>query len=269
LPPSPWPWSNIAPEARQLNSGRQPAALVYGKNPVLEALRAGREIKRLLVLASAKPEPRLDEIRMLARERSIEVEEADRQRLDDITHTDSHQGVIAYVGRRRYWELSDLLDELAGAEAPMLLALDGIQDPQNLGSICRSAEAAGVAGMLLPKHRAAEITPAVAKASAGAVEHLRVAIVSSLAQALERLKQEGYWTIGLAGEADLDYDSARYQGRIALVVGSEGEGLHRLVRERCDQLVRMPMLGRVTSLNAAVAASIVLYEAVRQRRAAP
>jgi len=268
-PPWPWPWSNIAPEARQLKSGRQPAALVYGKNPVLEALRAGREIKRLLVLASAKPEPRLDEILMLARERSIEVEDADRQRLDDITHTDSHQGVLAYVGRRRYWELGDLLDELAGEEAPMLLALDGIQDPQNLGSICRSAEAAGVAGMLLPRHRAAEVTPAVAKASAGAVEHLRVAIVSSLAQALERLKQEGYWTIGLAGEADLDYDSARYQGRIALVVGSEGKGLHRLVRERCDQLVRMPMLGRVTSLNAAVAASIVLYEAVRQRRAAP
>jgi len=220
------------------------------------------------VLESARPEPRLDQILILAQERSIEVEKADRQRLDDITHTDSHQGVVAYVGRRRYWDLGDLLDDLTGAEAPMLLALDGIQDPQNLGSICRSAEAAGVSGMLLPRHRAAEITPAVAKASAGAVEHLRVAMVSSLAQALERLKHDGYWTIGLAAEADLEYDSARYAGRITLVVGSEGEGLHRLVRERCDQLVRMPMLGRVTSLNAAVAASIVLYEAVRQRRAA-
>jgi 23S rRNA (guanosine2251-2'-O)-methyltransferase len=267
-PPSPWPWSNIAPEARQLKPGRRPAALVYGKNPVLEALRAGREIRRLLVLASAKPEARLDEILTLARGRSVEVEEADRQRLDDIAHTDSHQGVVAYVGRRRYWELGVLLDELAGVEAPVLLALDGIQDPQNLGSICRSAEAAGVSGILLPKHRAAEITPAVAKASAGAVEYLRVAMVSSLAQALERLKPGGYWSIGLAGEADLDYDRARYQGPIALVVGSEAEGLHRLVRQRCDQLVRMPMLGRVTSLNAAVATSIVLYEAVRQRRAA-
>jgi 23S rRNA (guanosine2251-2'-O)-methyltransferase len=253
----------------QPKSGRQPAALVYGKNPVLEALRAGREVKRLLVLGSARPEPRLEEILALARERSIEIEETERQRLEDVTHTDSHQGVVAYVGRRKYWEMTDLLAELAPAEASMLLVLDGIQDPQNLGSICRSAEAAGVAGLLLPKHRAAEITPAVAKASAGAVEHLRVAMVSSVAQALERLKQEGYWTIGLAGEADLDYDRARYQGRIALVVGSEGEGLHRLVRERCDELVRMPMLGRVTSLNAAVAASIVLYEAVRQRRLAP
>jgi 23S rRNA (guanosine2251-2'-O)-methyltransferase len=261
--------SNITPEARRLKSGRQPPALVYGKNPVLEAFRAGREIKRLVVMASSKPEPRLDEILEMARQRSIEVEEADRQRLDDITHSDSHQGVVAYVGRRRYWELGELLDELAVVDSPMLLALDGIQDPQNLGSICRSAEAAGVAGLLLPKHRAAEITPAAAKASAGAVEHLRVAIVSSVAQALDRLKREGYWTIGLAAEADLEYDRARYGGRIALMVGSEGEGLHRLVRERCDQLVRMPMLGRVSSLNAAVAASIVLYEAVRQRREAP
>ena len=252
-----------------MKSGRQPAALVYGKNPVLEALRAGREVKRLLVMASARPEPRLEEILALARERAIAVEETDRRRLDDVTHTDTHQGVVAYVGRRRYLELADLLKELAGDVAPMLLVLDGIQDPQNLGSICRSAEAAGVSGLLLPKHRAAEITPAVAKASAGAVEHLRVAMVSSVAQALERLKSEEYWTIGLAGEADLDYDRARYEGKVALVVGSEGEGLHRLVRERCDQLVRMPMLGRVTSLNAAVAASIVLYEAVRQRRAAP
>jgi 23S rRNA (guanosine2251-2'-O)-methyltransferase len=268
LPPSPWRWSNIAPEARKLKPRRQPAALVYGKNPVLEALRAGGEVRRLLVLASARPESRLEEILTLARARSIDVEETDRERLDDIAHTDSHQGVLAYVGRRRYWELDGLLDELAGVEAPVLLALDGIQDPQNLGSICRSAEAAGVSGVLLPRHRATGITPAVAKASAGAVEYLRVAMVGSLAQALERLKEEGFWTIGLAGEADLDYDRARYRGRIALVVGSEGEGLHRLVRERCDQLVRMPMLGRVTSLNAAVATSIVLYEARRQRRAA-
>jgi 23S rRNA (guanosine2251-2'-O)-methyltransferase len=150
----------------------------------------------------------------------------------------------------------------------MLLVLDGIQDPQNLGSISRTAEAAGVAGVLIPRHRSAEVTPAVAKASAGAVEHLRIAMVGSLAQAIDRLKQEGYWTIGLAGDADTEYAGARYGGKLALVVGSEGEGLHRLVRERCDQLVRLPMLGRVSSLNAAVAASIVLYEALRQRQAA-
>jgi 23S rRNA (guanosine2251-2'-O)-methyltransferase len=252
-----------------VKSGRQPAGLVYGKNPVLEALRAGREIKRLVVLASARDEPRLGEILAAARERGIEVEEAGRQRLDDIAHSDSHQGVIAYVGRRRYWELADLLDELGSEPAPVLLVLDGIQDPQNLGSICRSAEAAGVAGVLIPRHRSAEVTPAVAKASAGAVEHLRIAMVGSLAQVIDRLKQEGYWTVGLAGEADTDYAGARYDGKLALVVGSEGEGLHRLVRQRCDQLVRLPMLGQVSSLNAAVAASVVLYEALRQRRTAP
>lgn len=240
--------------------------ILYGKNPVLEALRAGRDVKRLVVLTSAQPEPRLKEILDLAAERSIDVEEVDRQRLTDISHSDSHQGVVAYVARRRYLELPDLLSELATLEAPMLLALDGIQDPQNLGSICRSAEAAGVAGVVIPRHRSAEITPAVAKASAGAVEHLRISMVAGLAQALERLKQDGYWTVGLAGEADLDYDRARYDGKVALVVGSEGEGLHRLVRDRCDQLVRLPMLGRVDSLNAAVAASLVMYEALRQRR---
>ncbi|HXA43398.1 MAG TPA: 23S rRNA (guanosine(2251)-2'-O)-methyltransferase RlmB [Candidatus Solibacter sp.] len=249
-----------------MKSKRQPAALVYGKNPVLEALRAGRDVKRLVVLASAQPEPRLQEILELASRRSIEVDQVDRQRLNDISHSDSHQGVVAYVGRRRYLELPELLGELASEPAPMLLALDGIQDPQNLGSICRSAEAAGVAGIVIPRHRSAEITPAVAKASAGAVEHLRVAMVSSLAQTLERLKQDGYWTVGLAGEAEMDYGDAKYDGRVALVVGSEGEGLHRLVRDRCDQLVSLPMLGRVGSLNAAVAASIVLYEALRQRR---
>jgi 23S rRNA (guanosine2251-2'-O)-methyltransferase len=252
-----------------VKSGRQPAAMVYGKNPVLEALRAGREIKRLVVLASAREEPRLAEILGAARERGIDVEEAGRQRLDDIAHSDSHQGVIAYVGRRRYWELPDLLAELESDPAPVLLVLDGIQDPQNLGSICRTAEAAGVAGVLIPRHRSAEVTPAATKASAGAVEHLRIAMVGSLAQVIDRLKQEGYWTVGLAGEAEAAYTAARYDGKLALVIGSEGEGLHRLVRERCDQLVRLPMLGRVSSLNAAVAASVVLYEALRQRNAAP
>ena len=145
-----------------MKAGRQPAALVYGKSPVLEALRAGREIKRLVVLDSAREEPRLSEILTAARERGIVIEAAGRQRLDDIAHSDSHQGVIAYVGRRRYLELADLLGGLESEPAPLLLVLDGIQDPQNLGSICRTAEAAGVAGVLIPRHRSAEVTPAVA-----------------------------------------------------------------------------------------------------------
>ena len=248
-----------------MSTGRRPAALVYGRNPVREALRAEGEVKRVVVRPGARDDARLAEILDLAAARGVAVEEAERPRLDAIAHSDSHQGVVAYVGRRRYWDLNDLLVAAASEPAPLLLVLDEIQDPQNLGSICRSAEAAGVAGVFISRNRSPEVTPAVARASAGAVEHLRICQVGSVAALLERLKTEGFWTLGLAAEADDAYTGARYEGRLALVVGSEGRGLHHLVRQRCDQLVRLPMLGRVSSLNAAVAASIVLYEALRQR----
>ena len=245
-------------------------SLVYGKNPVREALRAGREVRRILVAPGAREEPRLLEILAIARERGIEVEPAERQRLDDIAHTDSHQGVVAYLHRRQYLELDELL-EAAAADAVRgpIIILDAVQDPQNFGSICRTAEAAGAAGVVISRHRSPEVTPAVARASAGAVEHLRIAQTGSIAQALETIKAGGYWVVGLAAEAELDYDQADLRGLTAIVVGSEGEGLHRLVRERCDQLVRLPMLGHVDSLNAAIAASIVVYETLRQRRAVP
>jgi 23S rRNA (guanosine2251-2'-O)-methyltransferase len=248
-------------------SGRRPPALVYGRNPVREALRAGGEVKRLLVQPRAASEPRLKELLELAAALSIPVEEAERRRLDDIAHSEEHQGVIAYVGRRHYWELGHLLEGGAAEAAPALLVLDEVQDPQNVGSVLRSAEAAGLFGVVISRNRAPEITPAVAKASAGAVEHLRIAQVSSIAQAVERIRNAGYWVVGLAGDGEVEYTQARYDGRLALVVGSEGQGLHRLVRERCDQLVRLPMLGQVGSLNAAVAASIVMFEAQRQRAA--
>ncbi len=246
-------------------SGRRPPTLVYGRNPVREALRAGGEVKRLVVQPRAASEPRLRELLELAAERSIPVEEAERRRLDDIAHSEEHQGVVAYLGRRHYWELGDLLDAAAADAAPALLVLDEVQDPQNVGSVLRSAEAAGVFGVVISRNRAPEITPAVAKASAGAVEHLRIAQVSSIAQAVERIRDAAYWVVGLAGDGEIEYTQARYDGPLALVVGSEGQGLHRLVRERCDQLVRLPMLGQVSSLNAAVAASIVMFEVHRQR----
>ncbi|MDP9325509.1 MAG: 23S rRNA (guanosine(2251)-2'-O)-methyltransferase RlmB [Candidatus Dormibacteraeota bacterium] len=239
--------------------------MVYGRNPVREALRAGGEVKRLVVQPRAASEPRLRELLELAAERSIPVEEAERRRLDDIAHSEEHQGVVAYLGRRHYWELGDLLDAAAADAAPALLVLDEVQDPQNVGSVLRSAEAAGVFGVVISRNRAPEITPAVAKASAGAVEHLRIAQVSSIAQAVERIRDAAYWVVGLAGDGEIEYTQARYDGPLALVVGSEGQGLHRLVRERCDQLVRLPMLGQVSSLNAAVAASIVMFEVHRQR----
>jgi 23S rRNA (guanosine2251-2'-O)-methyltransferase len=240
----------------------RPASLVYGRNPVREALRAGRGVRRLLLAGGVEEDGRLDEIVALAAERGIPVEPADRRRLTAIAHSDAHQGVVAYTHRRVYLDLEDVMD----GEAPLLVLLDGVQDPHNVGSISRTAEAAGATGMILSRTRSPEITPAVAKASAGAVEHLRIAQVGNVSQALEKLRDRGFTTVGLAGESDLDYDRADYRGPCAIVVGAEGEGLHRLVRERCDQLVRLPMLGKVESLNAGVAAAIVLYEALRQRR---
>jgi len=233
---------------------------------VREALLAGTRVSRLLVAEGLQPDEKLREILALAGQHTVELEHVDRRRLDDIAHTQAHQGVVAYVGRRQYLELDDLIG--AAADDALVLVLDGIQDPQNLGSICRSAEAAGVAGVVFPRHRATEVTPAVAKASAGAVEYLRLVQVAGIPQALERLKKADFWVVGLAAESETLHHQARLTGKLAVVVGAEGEGLHRLAAERCDQLLRLPMLGHVTSLNAAAAAVVVLYEALRQRQVA-
>jgi 23S rRNA (guanosine2251-2'-O)-methyltransferase len=249
-----------------VKAGRRPAAIVYGRNPVREALLAGTRLKRLVIAEGVQDDARMREILALAATQEVPVERAERHRLDDVAHTQAHQGVVGYVERRHYLELDDLLR--AAPEDAMLLLLDGIQDPQNLGGICRSAEAAGVAGVIFPRHRAAEVTPAVAKASAGAVEHLLLAQVAGIPQTLERLKAAGFWVVGLAAESDTLYHQARLTGKLAIVVGAEGEGLHRLVAERCDQLLRLPMLGHVSSLNASAAAAIVVYEALRQRQIA-
>lgn len=247
-----------------MTKGRRPAAIVYGRNPVREALLAGTAVRRLLVADGLQQDERVVEILRLATEHQVEVETADRRRLDDVAHTQTHQGVLAYVGRRRYLELDDLLAD--PADDAVVVVLDGIQDPQNLGGIVRTAEAAGVAAVVIPRHRAAEVTPAVAKASAGAVEHMRLVQVAGVPQTLERLKAAGFWAVGLAADGDTVYHQARLTGRVAVVIGAEGEGLHRLAAARCDQLLRLPMLGHVTSLNAGAAAAIVIYEVLRQRQ---
>ena len=247
-----------------MTKGRRPAAIVYGRNPVREALLAGTPVRRVLLAEGVQHDQRLAEIQELATSHAVEVETVDRRRLDDIAHTQTHQGVLAYVGRRRYLELDELLE--SAVEDTVLVVLDGIQDPQNLGGIIRTAEAAGVAGVIFPRHRAAEVTPAVAKASAGAVEHMQLVQVGGVPQALERLKAAGFWVVGLAAEAETVYHDARLTGRVAVVIGAEGEGLHRLAAVRCDQLLRLPMLGHVTSLNAGAAAAIVIYEVLRQRQ---
>ncbi len=237
--------------------------ILYGKNPVLEALRAGRPARKLVLAHGVQPEPRLQEILDLAKARGIPVEESPRRRVDDITHTEHHQGIAGYFHSRPPLTLDDLL---AGARHPaLLLVLDGIQDPQNLGALTRTADAAGADGLVIPKHRAATVTAAAAKASAGATEHVPVASVPNLPYALERIGEAGLWRVGLAADGERRYDEIDYTVPVALVVGSEGEGMRPITRRRCDVVVALPMLGHVASLNAGVAGAVLLYEAARQR----
>ena len=244
----------------------RPPDIIYGRNPVLEAFRAGRPVKRLLFAEGLREEPRLRELRQLAAGRRITIEPADRRRLDDIAHSEAHQGVVAYVGPRKYWELEPMARAaLADRSDAILLMLDSLQDPQNLGTISRSAEATGVGGIVTSHNRSPEVTPSVVKASAGAAEHLRYARVANLAQATDTLKDLGFWIVGLSGDAPTLYTEFDYRRPLVLVIGAEGEGLHDLLRKKSDALVRLPMLGKVSSLNAAVAGSILLYEVVRQR----
>ena len=237
--------------------------ILYGRNPVLEALRSGRDARKLVVATGVASEARLAEILALAEQRGIPVEESPRRRLDDIAHTEHHQGVAGYFHGRPPLLLEDLL---AGAARPQLLVvLDGIQDPQNLGAIMRTADAVGADGVVLPRHRASGVTAAVAKASAGASEHLPVAVVTNIVHALEQLRTAGLWTVGLAADGDTRYDSFDLTVPVAVVIGAEGEGMRALTRRHCDAVVSLPLAGRVASLNAGAAAAVVLYEVARQR----
>jgi 23S rRNA (guanosine2251-2'-O)-methyltransferase len=241
--------------------------ILYGRNPVLEALRAGRSARKIVVATAVRPEARLTEILELAEARDILVEEASRQRLDDIAHTEHHQGVAGYFHARAALTIHDLLEDV---RAPALLVvLDGIQDPQNVGAIARSAEACGADGIVVPRHHAAPLTAAAVKASAGATEHLPLVTVPNLAQALDVIGAAGIWRVGLDAAAGARYDGVDLTGPTAIVVGAEGEGMRRLTREHCDLLVSIPMLGHVASLNAGAAAAVLLFEVQRQRGFVP
>ena len=245
--------------------------LLYGRQPVRETLRARRrQVFKLLLARGMKPTDILDEIGILAREARIPIQEVDRQQFDKLGGELHHQGVAAEVSGYPYLELSDMLAAARAAnEPPFLLLLDHIQDPQNLGSLLRSAGAVGVHGVVLPGRRATEVTPAAVRASAGAAERVRVALVPNLVQAMERLKADGVWLAGLEALPGAHlYTQAGLVGSLGLVVGSEGQGLSRLVRDNCDFLIRLPLYGQVESLNAAVAGAVALYEARRQRDAA-
>lgn len=236
--------------------------VVYGRHPVLEALRSNDPIDRILLARGIKVKGPVSEILDRAHARNITVQWVDRTQLDNLAR--SHQGVIATVPAYHYAMVDDIL-ALARArnERPLILVLDQVQDVHNLGSLIRTAEAVGAHGVVLPQRRAASITPAVYKASAGAVTYLLVAQVPNLVRTLKQLKEQGLWIIGLDMAGDHDYDGLDWAMPAAIVVGSEGKGLRRLVRETCDILVRLSMRGNIASLNAAVAGSIVLYTAWR------
>lgn len=241
--------------------------ILYGRQPVREVLRAaGRHLYRL-ILADSSRGPVVDEITALARQAGVSIQRTDRRGLDALCGEANHQGVALEASGYPYVALPDLLAvEHERTEAPFLLLLDHLQDPQNVGSLLRTAEAAGAHGAVIPRRRAASVTPAVVRASAGASEHLAVAQVTNLARTLAELKEAGLWIAGLEGssEAQRLYE-ADLTGPLGLVVGSEGQGMARLIRERCDFLLRLPMRGQIESLNAAIAGAIALYEVRRQR----
>jgi len=241
------------------------ASYLAGRNAALEAIRAGRRVRRLLLDSGARPTDADVRLLVAAAERAqIPVERVPRVRLDGIALR--HQGVIAEVEAFAYMPFQELEQriKLAGEEA-LVLVLDSLQDPQNFGTLLRTALAVGVTAVIIPERRAVGVTPAVSRASAGAVEHLAISQVVNLARALEALKRLGVWVIGLDVHGGKAYDEADLRGPLGLVVGSEGTGLGRLVRENCDLLIHLPMKGATESLNAAVAGSIALYHIARAR----
>jgi 23S rRNA (guanosine2251-2'-O)-methyltransferase len=237
--------------------------LLYGRHPILEVLRAARRrVHRVLVAHGTHG---LDDLLREARSRKVPVETVDRRQLDRMLPGGHHQGALAEVDPFHYSRLSDLL----GAPKPLVLVLDSLQDPQNFGTLLRPAQACGVDGVVIPEHRSVGVTPAVVSASAGSVEHLTIARETNLSRAIESLKAKNVWVYGLAVEAHQSYWHIDWTTPSALVVGAEGPGLGRLVRETCDELLTIPMAsGAVQSLNASVAGSLVLYEAFRQRASA-
>ncbi len=240
--------------------------IIEGRNAVLEALRAGTPIDKLYLL-KGDADAALGRIAALARDRGTVVVDADRHKLDGMSATHAHQGVIAVAAVRAYASVEDILAAAREkGEAPLIVVCDELSDPHNLGAVLRTAECAGAHGVIIPKRRSAGLTAVVAKTSAGAVSHIPVARVPNLPTLLRDLKKEGLWIFGTAADGTTELYDADLRGPAVIVIGSEGEGMGRLVADTCDFLVSIPMKGKLNSLNASAAAAILLYEAVRQRR---
>lgn len=239
--------------------------LVYGRIPVLEALRSDIEIEKIFVLFGTHGQ-NISEIHKLAKQKRIKVVQLDRKKFNEVCDIEKSQGVVAVITPIKFREVSDIFKIAEEKkEKNFILILDEIQDPQNLGALIRTADCAGVHGIIIPKHNAASVTSSVIKASAGAAENFPIAKVGNISQTIEELKQKGIWIVGTDSDADKLYNEINYDFSVALVIGSEGKGIRRLVKEKCDFLVKIPLFGRVDSLNASVAAGIVLYEIKNQR----
>jgi 23S rRNA (guanosine2251-2'-O)-methyltransferase len=239
--------------------------IIEGRNAVIEALKGDRTIEQILI-AKGEVEGSINVILALAKEKRIVVKEADRKKLDSISETGVHQGVIAYVTPYKYYELEDMLQYAKSRnEQPFIMILDEIEDPHNLGSIIRTAEVCGVHGIIIPKRRNVGMTPTVYKSSAGAVQYMRVAKVTNINTVIEKLKEMGIWVYG----ADMDGKEycfeTNFDGAVAIVIGSEGRGISKLTKEKCDVLVKIPMKGQINSLNASVAGAIMMYEVMKKR----
>lgn len=239
--------------------------IIYGKNPVMEALRAGR-VKKVLLVGGLRDFDFVQQIKELAGEKGVPVALSTKEEIFKLVPKGVHQGIMAYVESLPAGRLDGLLGSLKDSTDALLLVLDGVIDPQNLGSLMRSAHAAGAKGIILRSKRATGLTPAAIKAAAGAAEYLPVVSVANLAFVIEKLKKHGFWVVGASERADKLYFEAELTGKLALVLGSEGKGLSRLVSEKCDFRVRVPMEGKISSLNVAVAGAVIMFEAMRQRQ---
>lgn len=238
---------------------------VEGRNPVIEAIKGDREIDKILI-AKGSEQGSIQKIIGMAKEKKIVIQYVEKAKLDGMSETKAHQGVIALVTPYSYKTVEDIMKTAEDRnEDPLIIILDEIEDPHNLGAIIRTAECVGAHGVIIPKRRAVGLTPVVIKASAGAVEHMNIAKVSNIASTIEELKDSGVWIYGTDMKGEQDYFERDLTGPIAIVIGSEGKGIGRLIKEKCDFLVKIPMAGKVSSLNASVAASVMMYEVLRQR----
>jgi 23S rRNA (guanosine2251-2'-O)-methyltransferase len=243
--------------------------VLYGLHPVEEAIRSGSRRLDHVSVARERRDERLEGLIQLCRSKGVRVSIEPKDQLTRLAKTDAHQGVLAVVKEREFLSVEDLLAPKADGEYRFFLALDGVEDPHNLGALIRTADGAGVDGVILPERRSAPVTGTVAKTSAGASEHVRIARVTNLVRSLEQLKQKNVWVLGLDERGTPDYMDFDFKTDCVLVLGREGAGLHDLVKKTCDHLLRIPMAGMVSSLNVSVAGAVVMYEAMRQRRAAP